>query len=324
MQPMLVFSAVQPGILHINGRFAGEISADAPLMRPVAPHGPLLLDYLSFGDAYRPMARRLVFSGGRPLPESMEAAERTNCVIWPGNIIEIEFSPMEYQPSRQVFSHGGFSFMLEGGPEPKLQCEGRQLCSLPEGAGMPELRSLQEGIALLGECAGGMYLATADHGLRSISGFLRAKRIKLLPEDRIRALVAPGDTVGHAAEEEWQLTPGGLQLLSSEFSWEHGAPRWPESPEDTAIAAVEAAIAGLEDEADNYMLPCLREKQPLREIGERCDLCVKMKYAPPNIGSCVGLLRLEGGNLARVEPLRFKAVHSGRREFPWQLEELEF
>ena len=324
MQPMLVLSAVQPGILHINGRFAGEISAAAPLLRPSASHGALLMDYRPFDDAYRPMARRLVFSGGKPMQESLEAAGGLSCVIWPGGIIEIELHPMEYLPSRQVFSHGGFSFMLEGGREPKLQCEGRQLCTLPEGASIPRLQTLRDGMALLGECTGGMYLATADPNLHAMTGFLRAKRIEITPDERIRATVAPGDTVGHASAEEWQLTPAGLQLHSSQCSWEHGSPRWPQTPEETALAAVEAAMAGLEDEADSYMLPRLREKQPLRDIAERCDLCVKMKYMPPDSGPCIGLLRLEGGSLARIEPLHFRAIHSDRREFPWQLEEIKY
>lgn len=324
MQPMLVISAVQPGILHINGHFAGEFSSAAPLLRPSASHGALLLDYRPFDDAYRPMARRLVFSGGKPLPESLEAADGVNCVIWPGSIVELELAPMEYLPSRQVFSHGGFSFMLEGGAEPKLQCEGRQFCSLPEGASMPQIQKLRDGTALLGECAGGMYLATADRELRGLTGFLRAKRIEILPDERIRAVVAPGDTVEHAAVEEWQLTAAGLQLLSSQFGWEHGSPRWPQTPEETALAAVEAAMAGLDDEADSYMLPRLREKQPLLGIGNRCDLCVRMKYALPDSGPCIGLLRLKGGKLAQVEPLHFRIVHSDRREFPWQLETLDF
>ena len=324
MQPMLVLSAVQPGILHINGSFAGEISADAPLLRPSASHGALLLDYRPFDDAYRPMARRLVFSGGKPMPESLDAAGGLNCVIWPGSIIELELAPMDYLPGRQMFSHDGFCFLLEGGREPKLQCEGRQLCTLPEGASVPRLHALRNGKALLGECTGGMYLATSDHDLHGMTGFLRAKRIEIMPDEHIRAAIAPGDTVGHAAAEEWQLTSAGLQLLSSQCSWEHGSPRWPQSPEDTALAAAEAAMAGLDDEADAYMLPRLREKQPLRDIGSRCDLCVKMKYMPPDSGPCIGLLRLEGGNLARVEPLHFRTVPSDRHEFPWQLEELTF
>ena len=324
MQPMLVFSATEPGMLHINGHFAGEISADAPLMRPSASHGALLLDYRPFDDTYRPMARRLVFSGGKPMPETLESAGGINCVIWPGSVIEIELAPMEYLPTQQVFSHGCSSFLLEGGPEPKLQCEGRQLCTLPEGASMPRIQNLRDGIALLGECTGGMYLATADTQMRAITGFLRAKRIEIMPDERIRAVVAPGDTVGHASTEEWQLTAAGLQLVSSQFSWEHGAPVWPQTPEATALAAVEAAMAGLDDEADGYMLPRLREQHPLRDIGSRCDLCVKMKYALPDSGPCIGLLRLEGSSLARVEPLHFRAVPSDRREFPWQLEELTF
>ncbi len=324
MMPTLLLSADHPGILYINGRFAGELSGDLPLIRPSAAHGALILDYRPMDDEYRPMVRRLVFSGGVPLTESVETASGINCVIWPGGVIEIEFSPSEYLPGRQAFTRGGFSFILENGQEPKLQCEGRQLCTLPEGARMPELRSLQDGPVLLGECTGGMYLVTGDFRQQSMTGFLCAKEIELQENGRIRTLVAPGDSAGHAAREEWQLSPAGLQLLSCTASWEHGGPRRPRTPEETAIAAVEAALAGLEDEAEEYMLPRLRESNPLKDIAARCDLCVKLKYAPPDNASSVGLLKLEGGNLARVEALKFRAVPSGRSDFPFLLETLDF
>ena len=324
MMPTLLLTAGEAGVICINGRFAGELSPDAPLIRPSASHGALLLDFRPFSDEHRPMMRRLVFSGGAPLADSVEAAGGLSCVIWPGGVIEIELIPTLYQPPRQVFSREGFSFMLEGGSEPKLQCEGRHFCSLPEGAEIPELRRMQGGILLTGKCRNGMYLACADGRLERVNGFLKAKEIEIQPDGHIFSTVAPGDSVGHAAREEWQLTPNGLQLLSSEFAWEHGAPRWPRTPEDTAVAAVEAAMAGLEDEAEGYMLPRLRESNPLREIRERCDLCVRMKYAPPGDTACVGLLKLEGGSLARVEALCCRAAPSGRQDFPWLLEALEF
>ena len=270
------------------------------------------------------MARRLVFSGGEPLAESLEAAPGLHCVIWPGGSIELELSPAEYLPDRQAFSRGGFSFMLEGGREPVLQCEGRRLCALPEGAGLPELHSLRDSLALLGACQDGMYLLTADARMQGVTGFLCAKEIELRDDGGVRSLAAPGDLLGHAVREEWQLTPGGLMPVGRSPAWEHGAPRWPQSPEDSAIAAVEAALAGQDEEAEAYLTPRLRACAPLAGIGGRCELCVRMKYAPPDSAPCVGLLKLEGGSLARVSPLYYTAVPSGRQDFPFLLERLEY
>lgn len=324
MLPTLVFTAAQPGLLNMNGSFAGELSAEAPLIRPASSHGALLLDYRPMDDAHRPMARRIVFSGGMPLAESIEAAPGISCVVWPGGIIEIALSPMEYLPDRQVFSRGGFSFLLEGGPEPSLQCEGKHFCTLPEGAEMPELRNLRDGLALLGKCRDGRYLVTANARMQGVTGFLRAKELEAQEDGQIRALIVTGDIAGHAAREEWRLTPAGLELLSSIPVWEHGSPRRPQTPEETAIAAIEAAMAGLYDEAENYLAPSLRGFASLRSVSGDFDLCVRLKFPLPGLEDCVGLLKLEGGNLAKVSPLRFRAIPSNRADFPFLLDALDF
>ena len=44
MQPTLVLSAPHPGILYINGRFAGEVSHQNPLFRPVSADVGLAAD----------------------------------------------------------------------------------------------------------------------------------------------------------------------------------------------------------------------------------------------------------------------------------------
>ena len=93
MQPTLVVSATHPGILYINGHFDGETCLDAPLIRPVGSRGALYLEYRPLSSIHLPMARKLVFSGGIPLPESVEEAENLNVILWPGNVSEVEISP---------------------------------------------------------------------------------------------------------------------------------------------------------------------------------------------------------------------------------------
>lgn len=323
MQPTLVLTATHPGILYINGTFAGEISTDAPLMRPIAGRGAIYLDYRPFTNHHLAMTRKLVFSGGSPLMESVEEAEGLNIILWPGSIVESEFSPQATHFSRQHFNLGGHNFILD---EEKLQlsCDGRPLCTLPQGAQIPELHAAPSGILLIGNCSGGKYLLSTDSSLQNQTGFLIASQLDMESNGRIRAIVSSSDLVGHAMLESWQLTSEGLLLLSSEPTWFNGEPRWPQTPEETMRAAVEAALIGLETEAERYLSPMLRNRMPLSGIREKCDLCVELKYAPPSLRACVGMLHLEGEQFGRVSPLYFHASLTGDPQIPYQIDELEF
>lgn len=311
MQPMLAITARQEGLLYLNGSFCGELGPERTLFRPVNPFGALYLDYHPLTDAHRPMTRRLVLSGGHVLRESAEAAAGISLVLWPGGVVELELEPAPWQQPRQSFSLGGKQFILEGSAEPGLWCEGALLGSLPVGAARPELHSLRETSLLLGSCRDGMYLMMLDREMHAATGFLMARRITLEAGDQALALLEPGDLVGHAVQERWLLSRAGLSLLSSEAAWADGSPRLPRTPEDTAIAAVEASLAGLMDEAESYLTPELVDRRPLDRLADVCDLCVRMKYPAPDGRSCVGLLQLEGGNLAQVRPLYLHAVPSG-------------
>ena len=321
MQPTLVLSAPHPGMVYIDGRFAGEVSDEHPLLRPVGVQGPVYLEYRPLSNACRAMARRLVFSGGAPMAESAAAAENLNIVLWPGGAVEIEFSPRQERGSSLRASLAGHSFLLDA--DMRLCCDGRALAVLPEGAQLPELRTAEGGAMLTGRCEGGFYLLTTDGEFQRQTGFLRARNLDFEADGRIRAVATPPDLVGHATLETWRLTPEGLLPVASEPAWAHGAPRWPRTPGETARAAVEAALSGLDAEAEGYLAPALRARAPLRNLRERCDLCVEMKYAPPQARPCVGLLTLEGENLAQVRPLYFRATPSGGPQGPYQIEELE-
>lgn len=323
MQPMLAITARQEGLLYINGGFSGELGPERALFRPTNPFGAVYLDYRPLTDVHRPMARRLVLSGGSVLRESVENAAGVNLVLWPGGIIELELEPEPWELSRQLFTLDGKQFMLEGSVEPRLYCDGELLGTLPTGATRPELHSLRETSLLMGKCQGGMYLMTLDREMRAATGFLMAQRITLEAGDQVISLLEPGDLLGHAAQERWLLSKGGLTLLASEAVWADGAPRLPRTPEDTAIAAVEACLAGLMDEAESYLAPALLGNHPLDGLAETCDLCVPMKYATPGARSCVGLLQLEGASMARVHPLYFHAIPSGGPT-PYLLDDLRF
>lgn len=322
MQPILAVSSNHPGILYINGHFAGEVCPDAPLIRPVSSRGALYLDYRPLSTACLSLARKLVFSGGVPLAESVEAAENLNIILWPGGVTEVEISPKDAHASPQQFQLNGHNFTLDR-ETLRLTCDSHHLCTLPEGAEVPELHSMSFGAMLMGRCSGGKYLLVTDAGFRNQTGFLMASQIDIEPDGLIRAVASPSDLVGHATLESWRLTPEGLMLVSAEPALAEGAPRWPKTPEETARATVEAALAGLDSEMECYLSPAFRSHMPLAGIREKCDLCVEMKYALPDSRPCVGLLRLEGTRLGQVTPLYFRASPSGNAQIPYQIEEME-
>ena len=320
MQPTLVLSAPHPGILYINGRFAGEISRDFPLIRPVSSRGAVYLDYRPLSENCACMARKLVFSNGEPLQQSVEEAGNLSVVCWCGGTTEIELTPAEKSAPAQRFSHAGYEFTLENG---HLHRSGRRLCALPEGAGIPDFREINGCRLLTGSCKSGRYLLMLGNEAEHPLGFLQAQQLEIEPDGRIRALVSREDLAGHATLETWRITPEGLELAGSEHVWAQGSPRWPRTPAETARAAVEAMLAGLHGEAEGYLSPALRSHIRPGEILENCDLCVEMKYAPPDPRPCVGLLKLQGDRLARVQPLYYRASPSGGLQGPWQIDALE-
>lgn len=316
MQSMIAVISQEAGVLYLNGHFAGETDAAHPLIRPVSPRGALVMEYRPYSDAYLPMTRRLVFSGGLPMPESAEEMAGASLVVWPGGIVEIELAPVPVRSAPKVFFAEGRAFSIDGG---RLICEERDLCTLPDGAEIPEPIA---GAAFLGSCAGGRYLLTFDAGFTRPTGALTAKEIEIDPDGRVRALLDRGDLVGHGRLETWRRTAQGLSPVSGEPVWITGAPRWPQSPSETARAFVEACLAGLDGEAEGYLAPALRDSVSCGAIRERCDLCVEMKYAPPDARPCVGLLKLSGGNLANVEAMYYSAAVSGSIQGAYKLEEI--
>ena len=319
MQPTLVLSAPHPGILYINGRFAGEISNADPLYRPVSSRGAVYLDYRPLSGDCESLARKLVFSGGEPMAQSVEEAGDLNVVIWPGGTVEIELTPaLRASPKR--FEAGGHDFTLDQG---RLLRDGKLLATLPPDAEIPDFQRIGMCAVFTGSAESGRYLLALNEDFSAQRGFLQARQLDLQPDGRIRALAEAGDIVGHATLENWQLTNDGLLLLSSESAWAYGTPRWPDTPARTARAAVEALLLNLDSEAEGYLSPTLRAGCDFSALRASCDLCVEMKYAPPDSRPCVGLLQLQGDRLARVRPLYYRAIASGGVQGPWWIDEFE-
>ena len=89
MQPIAIFTGSQPGLLHVNGRLAGEIAPEAPFFTPVTPQGNLYVEFFPYIRGRLPVAARIAFQNG--VPDSPGAGLR--CVHWPGNCCEIQLLP---------------------------------------------------------------------------------------------------------------------------------------------------------------------------------------------------------------------------------------
>lgn len=317
MQPTLICTARVPGMIYINGRFAGEASEARPLMAPVSPSGAVYLEYRPLSGPDRALARKIVLSGGAPLADSLSNADGLNCVAWPGGAIEAEFSPA--QVSTESVLIDGLPGTIRRGENAVLLLNGLAI-PVPDGALPPRLVRQGGAALLLGETAGGgQYLAALSPDLSSLLGTLFAEAIE--PADGlIHAVIDLGDTVGHGRLEQWLVEADGLRRVSSENVWAHGSPRWPDTAEGAMIAAVEAMLAGLPGECAGYLSPALASEGPLADVASACDLCVPMKYGLPDARPCVGLLKAENAHLATVRPLYYRAEAVSGPQGAWQID----
>jgi len=313
MQPTLAITAPAPGLLSINGRFYGEISLDEPLFAPVHGFGAVYLEYRPLLPGWQSMARKLVLSGGAPMPDSLAQADDLFVIRWPGGVIEIELSPQqEIEETVEQLTLGGRPFRIIRGKNSRIET-GMLSCAFPASGSAPELQMTPGGAILFGNADDEQYVLTLAPDFSRQTGFLRADRIEFESADVLRAITLRRDTAGHATLERWQADASGLILLSSEPVWEDAAPRLPQSPEATALSAVEAALLGFHDEADGHLAPALRERFSLDAISEACAMCLPMKYPFAEAWPCIGLLQVDGGNSASVRPLYYQAVLSGGR-----------
>ncbi len=318
MQPTIICTAPEAGIIYLNGRFAGEASRERPLCAPVVPSGALYVEYRPLAGCSDGMARRLVLSGGVPLAGPLADCAGLDCVCWPDGAVEIELTPVSRSSER--FPLEGTDCELSMGGGTTLSLNGLDI-PLPDGAGRPRLIRFRSAAALVGDIdGGGRYLASLSPDLSAHTGTLFADAIELSEDGTITAVASRGDSVGHGSLEQWVLDGSGLSRVSTEAVWSHGAPRWPRTAGETMIAAVEAVLAGLPDEAEGYLSPALARDRPLDAVDEICDLCLPMKYALPDSRPCVGLMKAVNDHLATVRPLYYRAEPVGGRQSSWQIE----
>lgn len=322
MQPILSITAPVAGMVCVNGRFAGEASAQEPLLLPVSAWGALYIEFQPLEEGWQGFARRLTISDGRIVAQGL--ARDVYVVEWPGAVSEVELAPPRAQMAerRQLCLEQGIAYALLEGAQTQLEL-GALRVPLPDGAGLPKLRVRDEQLLFLGETAdGGEYLAAVSADGKRVGGVLSAAHIEL-EEAVVHAVFRQEDLVGHARLEVWRLEES-LALESVEPAWADGAPHWPESAENTVLAALQAAFLGLDGEAEGYLAPKFAGSGLIRARMRGFNGCTALKYALPDARNAVGLLRAEAPNFARVTPLYYRASPMGGPQGAWRIESLEF
>lgn len=304
MQPMLAVTAPVPGLLCISGRPAAEICADAPAFVPVAPFGPVVLEYRPFEPGWLPAARRIVFSGGRPMADSL--TEDLFALCWPDGVTEIEFSPR----ALPIFSVE--TFLIGTTPCRIARCEKTFLelpslaCALPDGAQKPSLTRAGECALLMGSAGSKRYALALSGDLTAELGLLRAPEIEMESETVLRTLEPRGGVTGGTLIRRWQLGPHGLEALDAECILDRQVA--PASAEEAILAALEAALDG--DGARLNRLCTGNCADEISAIAREGSLCLPMKYALCS-EPCVGLLTQARANFARVRRVLYAAERFG-------------
>ena len=317
MFPTAVISAALNAMTYVNGRFAGEVRLGAPLVIPVSPYGALYLELNPLAPGYLPMARRVTLSAGKVVPASTENSDGLYLVSWPDGTLEFELKPQAASSTKPLTgSLNGSELVILFD---HMWIGGRLICALPSGAGIPDISELSDAIVMLGKCLVGNYMAVLSRDLKLL-GLIEAATISLEDDGSASAVIPDGDLVGHATLERWHIGSGGLEPLSRESVWLNGTPNWPTSPEQAAIAAIEAAISGRVAESNGYLIDAMAGSA--QRVATGFSACVPLKY-----GACdrpaVGLVKLENSSLATVRRLFYSSEPISSSQGSWRISSME-
>jgi hypothetical protein len=294
VQPVLCIGCGIEGLVYINGRLAGETGPQTPLSVPVTPGGCVYLEYRPLLPGYLPLCRRLTLGG------DMEAGEGLYVLVWPSGVIEVEVSP-EKQENRDA----------------------QRELALPDYALEPEEIRRGESILCVGNCRdGGRYLAAFDTWGRCALE-ARGDESYFTQSGDMRLFRRENDVVGHACLLTYREENGALALAERENMWAPGGPVWPDSPEKTALAAVEAAMLGLWDEAEGYFL--MEKWSACRKTLKDCcayECAAPMRFPMPDGRSAIALCRATGERCGEVRAMYYHAVPGGGPQGMWQLDRI--
>lgn len=311
MQPTFVITSPAEGLIHINGRLAGETGANTPLILPVTPNGTIYMQFFPFGRRYRPGAYRIKMNAGLPEPDIADSTLYT--IVWPGSIAEISVSPMTSVPQESEFS------IIDGLPAAVLRGEasllriGSSSVALPDGASLPSRHMrINNTEVYMGDIGSGKYIAAFSADELLPIGSVTADNIRISEGGEVTAETSLNDVSGHLRTDTYTLSPTAIERTASRCSPGEGTCFIPKSAEEAALAAVEASLLGLENEVSALLTPPLSAEY-LAAVTEDTDLVLPMKYGTIGKYPCVGLVKRAGNRTAAVVPLYYKASHDNGR-----------
>lgn len=322
MQPILLIESGTPGLLYVNGQFCGELTEPQPF--PSWPDGRALIEFRPLGRSALPMACALTLKDGLLQPHGQEGVF---CVQWPDGVAQVELRPQRLEGTPVLTDIGcGLTLAAREGSAAILRGE-EIVQPLPPGARDVNAKPAEAGgCVATGRCAAGMFVCCVPPPGRRIgdgaSGFLLARTVKWERADLVRAVSGGEDTVGHGMLSEYRVDAEGLHLLSSQPVWTDGAPRWPQSAQETLRAYLEARHAGLDAEANGYLsspgvggeLPPFDAVLPLRY-----PLC----RPPAGCPLAMGVMRVREAGLACVTAVCARARDARGRQGNYCLDAMQ-
>lgn len=331
MHPVLVCLAEIPGIIHLNGRFLGEVRAEDGLTAPIAPNGAIYLSYTPLIDGYLPMARRLELIDGHVVPASLEGQRGCFAVGWPANVLEVELRPEKranWLPLMRDAQVDGISlrFLQSDRSIIDVQSDNSQAVhELPAGALPPDAVVIGGLLYLTGATqAGERYAIVLSEDMSAALFSITAREIYLMDGGIIQTLLPIDDLMGHARRITWAPDQGSFTAISVETLRLPGAPIRPELKEDAAVAAAEAIFYQFEDEVDQYMAPQMTgDMTAVSELLRASDGITRLHYPLTSGRSAIGLIRRNSPQCATVTPLYYQALSKEGAGGMWQLHHME-
>lgn len=327
MLPVLIIQCAQSGLLYINGAFCGELTT--PQMFPVRPDGRVYVEFRPLAGPAFPLAVALDVAGGQLQPTLPKSAY---AVQWPDSLIELELRPMllPSAPSARTvlgtLQAGNAQLTHQRSGDDEFLClNDMPLLDMPSGTRGLRAQSLPGGTLVLGthddgECA---WLLTGIDNALTLADQVQAQQITLEADGTLRALKSNRDVVGHAQMVTYR--PGNLRLevLHTQSTWTSGTPNWPQTPQDTLSAYLQAISLGALDEASAYLTPSAQQTlaaEPLPSFDAVVPLPRPLVSAPPDRPLAMGLLEKQTGNQARVRAVCARAVSTQHTQGSFLLE----
>lgn len=325
MLPMLTVTGV-PGLLYLNGRLCGETGASA---MPLSPDGVQYLELRPFDLEERGAVLRLRVEDGR-LVEGVTGD--VFAVQWPSGWIAMELkSAMGAQDAMatsprllsQLAMPGGQYLLVDEGGHASFGRDSVEAIFLPvEDIVDGTLRALPyAGLCLAeGSTTRGQFAAVLRaEDAPALLVVAQGSSVQVDGQGVMTSVEPLEDVVGHAILRT--LAPdatGAFRETSRDIAWRDGMPRWPMSPQDTAKAWLEALLLGASEEAMGYLLQPSQQQQFMQVVGTFAS--VTQLPEDGDEGIRLGILQMEGENLATVREIRFTTVRMQGSQGEYKIE----